>query len=584
MIKKLFRQMLVSQVLSAMTVMICMLIDSIMIGRYLPQDAMTAYGLASPVLMVFAAVGSMMTAGIQVLCGKTVGAGDRDGTNSCFSVSVIIAGIVSVVGLAAVFAFTGPIAQLLGADPNSGEVYKLTQDYLRGFIIGAPAFLFAQVMVPYMQLSGNQTRLVVAVGVMTLSDIAFDIINVSVVKLEMLGMGLASSLSYYLALIIGAAYFFKKDCMFSFGFKRFNGKVAGQIFSAGVPTVINQVSLVLMVFIFNRILLSVENGNDAVAAYSVITTIGNICYSISFGIGAVSLMLSSMFFTDEDRTSLKSLVKTMSYFAVVMNVFVIIVVMAVAFPLVSLFITEANVRKEMAVLGLRLFALSLMPSTLNTAFKNYFQGIGRVKFTYAISLMQCFIFPVSFGFVLSRFIAQNGVWLAYVCGETCTLAATAVIVWIRSKKLTFSANAFSYLPADFGASESECTEFTVCSSDEAVEVSTMAESFCLAHGESKRNSKLIALCIEEMTVNIVEHGFTKDSKKHNIDVRLLFKDGRRLIRIRDNCVNFDPVNYVKLHEADEDPTAHVGIKMVMKMVREANYLNTLGLNNLTLEL
>ena len=116
MIKKLFRQMLVTQVLSAMTVMICMLIDSIMIGRFLAQDAMTAYGLASPVLMVFAAVGSMMTAGIQVICGRTVGSGDREGTNVCFSTSLIIAGTVSLVGLAVVFSLTGPIGVVIGAE------------------------------------------------------------------------------------------------------------------------------------------------------------------------------------------------------------------------------------------------------------------------------------------------------------------------------------------------------------------------------------------------------------------------------------------------------------------------------------
>ena len=100
------------------------------------------------------------------------------------------------------------------------------------------------------------------------------------------------------------------------------------------------------------------------------------------------------------------------------------------------------------------------------------------------------------------------------------------MVWIKSKKLSFSADAFSYLPRDFGAKESECCEFTVRSGEEAVEASNRAESFCLSHGESGRNSKLIALCIEEMTVNIVEHGFTKDKKNHNIDVRLLFRDGK----------------------------------------------------------
>ncbi|MBQ9543928.1 MAG: ATP-binding protein [Clostridia bacterium] len=582
MIRKLFRHMLVTQVLSAMTVMICMLIDSIMIGRFLAQDAMTAYGLASPVLMVFAAVGSMMTAGIQVICGRTVGSGDREGTNVCFSTSLIIAGTVSLVGLAVVFSLTGPIAQLLGADPGAGEVFKLTQEYLRGFIIGAPAFLLAQIMVPYMQLSGNQTRLIAAVGLMTFSDVLFDVLNVTVVKLDMLGMGLASSLSYYLALIVGGTVFLKKDCMFSFSFKRFKRKIAAQMFSYGVPTVINQAGLVLMVFIFNQILISVPNGKDAVAAYSVVSTVGNICYCFSAGIGAVALMLSSIFFTDEDRTSLFVLVKTMTRCSVITAVCVTAATAALSSPLAGLFIAGVSVRKDMAVLGLILFSLSLLPSTLNTALKNYFQGTNRIKITYMISLFQCFIFPTAFGFILSRFFAQNGVWLAFICGETCTLALAAATVWIRRKKISLSSETFAWLPDCFGASEDECREFTVRSSEDAIGASLKAGEFCRARGLSEREANLISLCIEETVVNIIEHGFTKDSKKHTVDVRLLFGDGKRLIRVRDDCVGFDPVDYMKLHEKDEDPFSHIGIRMVMKTVKDANYVNSLGLNNLTL--
>ena len=85
MIKKLFRQMLVTQIVSSMTVTLCMLIDSIMIGRFLGVDAMSAYGLASPLLLVFAAFGSLISAGVQVMCGKTVGAGDREGTDACYT-------------------------------------------------------------------------------------------------------------------------------------------------------------------------------------------------------------------------------------------------------------------------------------------------------------------------------------------------------------------------------------------------------------------------------------------------------------------------------------------------------------------
>ena len=55
MIRRLFRQMMVTQIVSSMTVTLCMLIDSIMIGRFLGVDAMAAYGFSQPVLLAFAA-------------------------------------------------------------------------------------------------------------------------------------------------------------------------------------------------------------------------------------------------------------------------------------------------------------------------------------------------------------------------------------------------------------------------------------------------------------------------------------------------------------------------------------------------
>ena len=94
---------------------------------------------------------------------------------------------------------------------------------------------------------------------------------------------------------------------------------------------------------------------------------------------------------------------------------------------------------------------------------------------------------------------------------------------------------------------------------------------------------LVGLCVEEIAMNIIEHGFTKDRRPHSIDVRMVVRDDKRIIRIRDNCVNFDPTKYLELHKSnEEDPTAHIGLRMVMGMVKEAEYINTLGLNNLTM--
>ena len=577
--------MLVTQIVSAMTVMLCMLIDSIVIGRYLGVNSMTAYGLATPILLVFAAFGSLLSAGIQVVCGKTMGSGDMEGTNGCFSVSVFLAAAVSVVGVTVVLIFTSPICTLLGAGNPAAdnEVFYLTRDYIRGFIIGAPAFIFAQIMVPFMQISGNRVRLVVAVIAMTVADILFDILNVSVFYGGTFGMGLASSASYYIAFVIGIAYFFKRKCIFKFRREHIKVNKIFELIKYGVPTVINQISLVLLVFVINNLLLSVnDGGNIAVASYSVISTVGNICYCFGAGVGSVALMLSSMLYSDEDKKALFSLVKTTVFYAVVLDIAVIAAVLLAAPLLVSLFLKNADA-KDMAILGVRLFSLSLLPCAINTTLKNFYQGINKTGFTQAISIMQNFLFTAMFAFILSRFWGTTGVWLGYVCGEGLTLLIITAVVWINNKKPSFSEEAYSLLSKDFGAADEDVMEMSLDTLEGAMEASIRAGEFCLSRGESVRNSNMISLCIEEMTNNIILHGFTKDNKKHDLDVRLLFRDGKRLIRIRDNCIDFDPIDYVKLHNTD-DPASHIGIRMVMKMVTHANYVNSLGLNNLTLEL
>ena len=586
MIKRVFKQMLAAQIISAMTVMLCMLVDIIMIGRFLGVESMTAYGLATPVLLVFAAFGSMLSAGIQVMCGKTIGGGDIKATNACFSASAFLAFAVSVVGTLLVIAFTDPICTFLGAGSPAPEntVFALTRDYLRGFIIGAPAFIFAQIMVPYMQLSGNRARLITAVAAMTVADVVLDVLNVFVIKQGTFGMGLASSVSYYIAFIIGILYFFKKKCLFKFSFSSVKARVCGQLLKYGVPTVVNQISLVLLVFVLNKVLLNV-GANAAVAAYSVISTVGNICYCVGSGIASVALLLSSIFYSDEDKTELRSLIKTMTFYAVALDVALIAVVLAVAPLLVSLFLsdTDALAARDMAVLGVRLFSLSLLPCALNTAFKNYYQGVNRAGFTQIISVMQNFAFTAAFAFVLSRFWGVNGVWIAFLCGESLTLCIIAAVVWLKNRRVSFSAETFSLLPADFGACEGDYFETTAKSINEVINASQNASAFCSGHGETPRNSAFISLCIEEMAVNIVRFGFSENDSIHSIDIRIVYKDGRRIIRIRDNCANFDPVDYMELHKTD-DPTSHIGIRMVMKMVKSASYVNSLGLNNLLLEM
>ena len=583
MIRKLFKQMMVTQIVSSMTVTLCMLIDSIMIGQFLGTEAMAAYGFTQPVLLAFAAPGAMISAGVQVVCGKTMGSGDSDGTNACFTVSAALTAVIAALGLVVVLCFAGPISTLLGAGKPGihNLVFRLTKDYLIGFMLGVPAFLAAQIMVPYMQMSGCRKRLVAAVLLMTVSDVVFDFLNVLVFHGGTFGMGLASSLSYYVAVLVGIGYFFKKDCLFRLRRNGLRRDTLRAILAEGIPTVINQFSLVLLVFLFNRILRDVGS-TMAVAAYSAVSTVSNFCYAFSSGIASVALMLAAMFSTDEDRSSLYALVKTMCRYAVTVLAAVTVLVLLTATPLVSMFLDDAPAALRLASRGLRLFSLCLVPCALNTGFKFYYQGIGRVRLMEILSVLQNFVFPALAAAVLSPVIGTNGVWLAFLCGESAALAFICLHVWRINKRVRLSAEDFALLSPAFGAAPSECFERAVHSLQDATAVSEGAASFCRSHGQPERLSFLVGLCIEEICCNIVRYGF-QGRKQHSVDVRLVFRGETGLIRIRDNCAQFNPVRYIDLHRHD-DPTAHLGIRLVMAEAKSASYLNSYGLNNLTLQL
>ena len=178
MIRKLVRTMLTAQVLSALTVSLCLLIDSIMINRFLHTEAIAAYGYANPVLLAVGALGSLLAAGVQVTCGRSMGKGLQEETDAGFSTAVTLTLALSLFFMAFILFFRNFIAHVMGASVQSPVLHSMTSEYLAGFVIGAPASMGALILIPFLQMAGQSGLLIVAVLGMTVSDIALDLLNV----------------------------------------------------------------------------------------------------------------------------------------------------------------------------------------------------------------------------------------------------------------------------------------------------------------------------------------------------------------------------------------------------------------------
>lgn len=139
------------------------------------------------------------------------------------------------------------------------------------------------------------------------------------------------------------------------------------------------------------------------------------------------------------------------------------------------------------------------------------------------------------------------------------------------------------VPNTFGAESEARLDISVQNMDEVLTVSKRVGEFCRRRGIDSRRGYMASLCMEEMAGNIVEHGFTKDHKRHSIDIRVVHKDDDVILRIRDDCVPFNPRERKALTDP-HDILKNAGIRIVYQIAKSVEYQNLLGLNVLTIRI
>jgi len=556
-IRHTFRNSVVGIILAAIAVLLGVVIDGIIIGRFLGPDCMAAYTLTAPVIGIFTAVSSILSTGVQVICAQRIGANDIHGARRAFSVCMTGTVIISVILTVTAVIFRNDIAVFLGASGESASLLPLTSDYLLGLALAGPAGIFMFEFNSLIRLDGGSTRIIVAVTVMTVLDILGDLTSVFVIKGGMLGIGLATTISYLVALLIMGLHFIKKDIIFRFSFREMKLRDFGEILLTGAPSAVGAASSALRTLVHNLILAGTAMSVNAVAAFGVLNTVFNFTSCVLIGVAITTSMIAGMILGEQDRASAKELVRTAVKTAVLIGTGLAVVIFVCAKPLAAVFGSkDGAVMVELAAKGLRFFSVSLLLYGINSVFTNYLQGIRRMGYSLVFSFLHTFVFTSIFAIALSGRLGETAVWASFAIGEVMTLLSFCILAAVRTRS-------FLFLPDGFGAPESDVLNLTVKDRPEIEAACVKIKEFCTLKGASVEKAKALSSCVEELGTIITEHGF--DGKGNKIlEIRLVYQDSGFTARLRDNCRPFDPTSKMNSCEAS------------------VNYFSTLDLNIVTI--
>lgn len=571
-VKKMFNGSLMTMISIILSTTVGMMVDGIVTGRCLGVQSMTAYGLSSPILLIVVAFGGIFASGCQTVSASFLSKGEKDKAEEVFSTSFWTTIILSVVLTIIIIATSSTVAKLLGA---TGDIIAQTSDYIIGFAIGIPAVILTSLLQPMLQIEGQRKLVTVSVLTMTVADIIGDLLNAYVIKAGLLGMGLATALSYYIAVGMNVFYYVIGKSALSPKLNKIKISLIGGVIKTGIPTAVSRISNTIKSALTIRIVLA-SIGSLGVAAISVQTSVDSFLGCACSAIGMTVLMITSVLYGEEDKGGLHDLFIQAVKMTVIITGIISIIILCFSNFIVQIFLKDVEAF-EVSSKCLQIYAFALPFIGFNACFQNFYQGTRKIGLTNMICILERMCFVSACVFIFSKTGIHYGAFIGIPAGEILMTITVIIVAMIRNKKIKISVNELLDIDDSFDESDVEIIEFTVKDLSGLAKTMDDVIEFCNRCEIDNRKMNRCVLIIEELTTNILSHGFVEGQNR--VDIKLISKEDKIKIRIRDDCSQFDPISYWKSH-GDSDIDENIGLKLIMSNVTDISYGYTVKMNNL----
>ena len=578
---KLMFRLLPLQIFLALIGSINAIISGLFATNFVGVNAMTAVGLYSPINMLIYAISTMLVGGATIMCGKYMGRSEDKKVQNVFSVAVVLSMAIALFFI--VLFLTFGLFDLTGFIAKDPEVRPLFNSYLAGQAVGFLPLILGNQLASFLSLENRVSRTTAASVTYIFVNIVLNYIFVVKLQMEAFGLALASSLGLWVYFLIQAQYFFTKGSELKFFERHLDWSETKDIIIIGIPGAASYGYQTLRGFIVNALLMTYV-GAAGVSALASSDNLLRIAWGLPGGMMAVSRMVMSISLGEEDRQTLTDVMRNMFRRFIPLMCVICGIIIACAVPLTRLYYQDTSEPVfMMTVWGFRILPLCMPFSIICMHFTVYAQSSGKVVLVHLLSILDGVVTVSLFTALLSRPIGMNSVYIANVINGVVTTIVVVVYSIIRLKRFPRNMDELMVIPDNFGFSEDERLDISVRKEDEVVKVSRAVNDFCIKRGIDNRRAYMASLFLEEMAGNIVEHGFTKDGKNHSIDIRVVHKDDNVILRIKDDCVPFDPATRKDIIDP-ADPARNIGIRMIYKLNHNIEYKNMLGLNVLMVRL
>lgn len=545
------------------------IVDTIFVSNLIGVEAMSAVTMSLPVETIVQLTGYCLGIGGSIAVGNMLGKRDKESASKLFSATFLVTLVVGIIFSICAFPTAAPIARLLV--PGGGILQNYTRDYIRISMLGAPVIGIGLMVVNYLGVENHPELASAYLILANVINLVLDYCFLRFTPLGVTGASLSTVLGFLFAMFV-FVFYIRSDKR-NIRFVRLNVKDFGilkEAIVAGVPMLVFMATNFIKSLGLNTIIIN-QTGEDGMAVFTVCDNVLLIVEMLTGGIIGVIPNVAGILYGEKDYMGIRVLCKKMLKYSYAILAVIFVAIMLFTEQITILFGSGGGELGRQMVYALRIFALCVIPYLWNKFIISYYESIEETAIASFVTFLEnaVVILPATFvGIYIFKQIygtGIDGIAAGFVATEIITVIAGWIFRKMKHKNSTF------YIVPDKNSGVN--LDFSIKSTmEEAQTVNRRIMEFCKEKGVSANKANLAAVCAEEMTVNIIQYG---GRTSNWIDINLCLEEDLCRLRIRDNGIHFNPLEYSNDYE---DFDIH-GIELVKKISKSMDYIRAIDMNN-----
>ena len=411
------------------------IVDGLFISNFVGKVAFASVNVTFPIFSVLAVFGLMIGTGGSAIIGKTLGEQDPQKANGYFSFFVYVCIVVGII-MAVIGVFVlRPLIGLIGVEENMVPYCML---YGRIGMITLPCFVL-QFLFQILFVTAEKPRLGFWVTVITgVANIVLDFIFIVLFHWGIVGAAVGTGISEMIGGITPLVYFSRpNDSLLRIGKPQVEFWALRKACTNGLSEFVSTVSESVVSMLYNFQLLRLA-GADGVAAFGVMQYCTFIFFSIFAGYNMGVEPLFSYNYGAENRIEMKNLFKKSMILMESGGLAMLAILIIFARPLVSIFVGYDADLVDMAVHGIRIYALIFITCGINIFVTGMFTALNNGVVSAFIATVRVVICEIGAVMILPIFFGLNGIWFSASVAEAGSIIPVILFVVLLRKRYGYA--------------------------------------------------------------------------------------------------------------------------------------------------